>query len=107
MRSVETVKEWVDALARSKVHGTSVVVKFTATWCKPCQHIAPLFAELASATPSAEFVEVDVDKCEDVAKGAGSPFTLPTFQVYRGSVRVASMSGSSEDELKKLVAGAK
>jgi thiol-disulfide isomerase/thioredoxin len=104
VRTVETVQKWVDTLAKSKVHGTAVVVKFTATWCKPCQRIAPLYAELASSTPTAEFVEVDVDKCQDVAKGAGSPFTLPTFQVYRGSVRVASMSGSAEDALKKLVA---
>ena len=105
VRSVETVEEWVDTLARSKVHGTAVVVKFTAAWCKPCQRIAPLYAELASSNAAtAEFVEVDVDKCQDVAKGAGSPFTLPTFQVYRGSVRVASMSGAAEDSLKKLVA---
>eukprot|EP00958_Prasinococcus_capsulatus_P020585 scaffold2706_cov415-Prasinococcus_capsulatus_cf.AAC.3 len=43
-----------------------VVVKFTATWCRPCARIAPLFRELAqahaAAAPRLRFAEVDLDE---------------------------------------------
>lgn len=44
------------------------VVKFTATWCKPCKEISPLIKSLAGEfTEKASFVEVDVDDHEDLA----------------------------------------
>lgn len=40
-----------------------VVVDFTATWCGPCQRIAPVFAELAEQfAESATFVKVNGDR---------------------------------------------
>eukprot|EP00038_Savillea_parva_P024929 m.45542 g.45542 ORF g.45542 m.45542 type:complete len:200 (-) comp6662_c0_seq1:75-674(-) len=100
---VATTSAWVQVLARSDVDGTAVVAKFTAGWCAPCKRIAPVFEELAAAHATATFVEVDVDAAEDVAKGAGAA-SLPTFQVYRGSRKMATMSGAKEPELRDFVA---
>jgi thioredoxin 1 len=101
--TVGSTAAWIDVLARSQANGTAVVVKFTAEWCAPCKRIAPVFTELASTDTTAHFIEVDVDAVADVFKGAGAA-SLPTFQVYRGSMRVATMSGANEADLKKLVA---
>merc|ERR1712219_59997 len=42
-----------------------VVVDFTATWCGPCQRIAPEFSKMSDEMPDVVFVKVDVDDNED------------------------------------------
>lgn len=40
----------------------NVVVKFSATWCAPCQASIPMFEQAADEYPNVSFVEVDVEK---------------------------------------------
>jgi thioredoxin-like negative regulator of GroEL len=56
-----------------------VVVDFFATWCGPCQSLAPVFRLLAMQTPIAVFLKVDVDVCDELAarfKIESMPHTL-------------------------------
>lgn len=41
-----------------------MVVDFTATWCSPCQRIAPEFEQLSQDLPDVVFLKVDVDENE-------------------------------------------
>merc|ERR1712230_83825 len=59
-----------------------VVVDFTATWCGPCQRIAPVFAKLAEEMPDVVFVKVDVDENDETASACGIQ-SMPTFQFYK------------------------
>jgi len=53
---------------------TYTVVDFYADWCGPCKAIAPVFASLAekeSKPGKLQFVKVDVDSQQEVAKKYG------------------------------------
>lgn len=79
-----------------------VVVDFTASWCGPCKKIAPKFTSLSTKYPSAVFLKVDVDKCEDVAAGSNVS-AMPTFQFFKGKVKVDEMTGADEKKLEEKI----
>ena len=74
---------WDAAMQLSREGNLPIVVDFTATWCGPCQKIAPFFAQLAGKHGArALFVQVDSDELGDVAMSCGVT-ALPNFQVIR------------------------
>ncbi len=45
------------------------IVRFTASWCKPCQSFAPIFNELAQEFGGkASFSTIDIDENVEIAK---------------------------------------
>ena len=79
-----------------------VVVDFTATWCGPCQRIAPLYAQLASEFPQAEFIKVDVDENQETAQ-ACQVSAMPTFMVFRDKKEVGMIRGADPNGLRALI----
>lgn len=81
-----------------------VVVDFYATWCGPCQRIAPVFEEFARKYPKAIFVKVDVDHCQETAMSNGVT-AMPTFIFFRNKVKIDTLrgadAGSLEEKIKK------
>lgn len=61
-----------------------VLVDFSATWCGPCQKMAPLIDELASKYDGkAKIVKVDVDNSQDLATKYGV-MSVPTIVLLKG-----------------------
>lgn len=75
----------------------------TLNRCGPCRFIAPYFEELAEKNPDVEFVKVDVDDAEDVAGECGIS-AMPTFQFYKGGVKIDEMRGANKEGLATKVA---
>ena len=86
--------------------GKLVVVDFTATWCGPCQMIAPLFAELSEKNPDVVFVKVDVDENQETAAACGIN-CMPTFQFYKNGAKTFEMQGADPNQLTAKVAALK
>merc|ERR1719231_721262 len=80
-----------------------VVVDFTASWCPPCQMIAPKFAEHAEAVKDyAVLVKVDVDANDETAQSCGIS-CMPTFQFYKGGAKVHEIQGADFEGLKAKI----
>ena len=94
---------WAALLERAGAEDAAVVVDFTATWCGPCQKIAPRFAEMAAAQRRALFVKVDVDELEDVAEECGVS-AIPTFLVYAAGELAGRVEGADLEKLQALLA---
>ena len=95
--AVTSSEHFDELLADASERGVPVVVDFSATWCGPCQSIAPAFEALAAKhAERALFVQVDVDECAEVAERFDVS-SMPTF------VLLAPGGG---DEVLARVAGA-
>eukprot|EP00536_Pseudo-nitzschia_multiseries_P017087 jgi/Psemu1/223711/e_gw1.1371.4.1 len=95
--------EEVNALVlRAGSAGQLVVVDFTATWCGPCQMIAPLFKEMSETYDDVVFLKVDVDENADTAQHY-SVSAMPTFLFIKGGVVLERVMGANPQRLKAVI----
>jgi len=115
LREIESEEEW-DELVESA--GSTVICKFTASWCRPCKAIHPVFEEVATATlmltsasAKMKFAVVDVDTAVggDLMSRYGVA-VLPTFVAIRcerndteAAAAIDSYAGSDEATLRQFV----
>ncbi len=70
-----------------------VVVDFSATWCGPCQQLAPAMEELASEYQGkVKIGKVDVDQSQDLAN-AYDVLSVPTVLFFKNGQLVDSLIG--------------
>jgi len=79
-----------------------VVVDFTASWCGPCQRIAPFYEELSNKYNLAVFLKVDVDECPDTA-ASHSVSAMPTFLLFRNKTKLDKVQGADTAGLEEKI----
>ncbi|KAG8595253.1 hypothetical protein GDO81_001468 [Engystomops pustulosus] len=79
-----------------------IVVDFTATWCGPCQRIAPFYESLATKYPGILLYKVDVDEAAEISAQCGIR-AMPTFQFYKFGKKVDELCGADQDKLESII----
>ena len=97
-KQIDTKAEFDEAVASDKL----TVVDFTATWCGPCQRIAPIFEQMSNDYGEVQFVKVDVDANAETAQACGVQ-CMPTFQFFKNGQKIDEMSGANDAALKAKV----
>jgi thioredoxin 1 len=81
-----------------------VLVDFWATWCKPCQMVAPILEELAEEySGRVAFTKLDVDQNQQVASRYGI-MSIPNLIIFKDGKPLSQIVGfKPKAELKKAL----
>jgi thioredoxin 1 len=81
-----------------------VVIDIYATWCGPCQHMKPIFEQLAQELNSLyTFAQLNVDEAREIAINLGIS-SVPTFVFMSQGKIVGKETGSmSKEDLKQKI----
>ena len=77
------------------------VVDFYATWCGPCKMFGPVFEEVSNES-NINFVKVDVDKENDIARRYGV-MTIPTVILFKNGEEVKRNIGYMIDSFDSFI----
>jgi thioredoxin 1 len=79
-----------------------VLVDFWATWCRPCQMVAPILEDLTQEyTGKLTIAKLDVDQNQQTAQRY-RVMSIPTMIVFKQGKPVANIVGfKPKDQLKK------
>lgn len=84
-----------DVLGNQKL----VLVDFFATWCGPCQMLAPILEKISNERNDIEIVKIDIDENMETAIKYGID-VVPTLKIFKNGNILNSMQGfKSEKEL--------
>lgn len=79
------------------------VVDFSATWCGPCQMLAPVMEQVAEELPEVQFYNIDTDENQKIAMDLGV-MSIPAVYVFKDGKPVASTVGfQPKEKLKAFI----
>ena len=80
-----------------------VLVDFSASWCGPCQMLAPIIDELSEELTDVKFLNVDVDNCENIAQTFGISAIPALYLLQDGKVVKSTLGFMPKEQVKKFI----
>ena len=97
IKHIESVNEF-----KSELSSGVVLVDFFATWCGPCQMLAPVLEELDKVA-NVKILKIDVDELGDIAREF-RVMSIPTLVVFKdGKMVKREMGYMPLERLKALI----
>jgi thioredoxin 1 len=90
--------DWGDLIVAEEL----IVCKFTATWCKPCKRMEPVFEELTEQHKNLRFVTFDVDEHDELFQSFGI-IGIPHINVYKNGEVIDSLKGEDHTALREFI----
>merc|ERR1711982_5443 len=87
VETIQSIEQWENLLSKSKT--STIVVKFTAEWCKPCKKIDSFYTNTLACkyNNNATFVKIDVDALDELA-AMYNIVIMPTFLIFCNGKKV-------------------
>ena len=106
------VNEITDDMFQAEVlnAGGTVIVDFWASWCDPCQAMAPIFEKVASRFEGrVKFCKLNVEDNQMVASQLGI-MNIPTLKIFKDGQEVETIIGLQDEnslaaKLNEIAAG--
>jgi len=80
-----------------------IIVDFWASWCGPCQNMAPVFKKVTESSPTLLFAKVNTEQVQQVSADANIR-SLPTLVFFHKGEEVDRISGGlNEMQMKQWI----
>ena len=80
-------------------------VDFFATWCGPCQMMAPILEEVSNENPEVDFFAIDIDDAENLSEEYGV-MSVPNMMLFKnGEVADRILGRQSKQSIVSFVKG--
>ncbi|KAL1828783.1 hypothetical protein DCAR_0208044 [Daucus carota subsp. sativus] len=100
--SFSSSSKWKSHLQVTRKTNKLMVIHFTAAWCGPCRTMDPVIREFAGIYAGVEFIKIDVDELEDVAREYAVQ-ALPAFVLIKKGKAVDKVVGAEKIALQKKI----
>ncbi|KAL8106242.1 thioredoxin H2-like [Apium graveolens] len=100
--SFHSSASWKSHFEASKRTAKLMVIDFTASWCRPCHMMEPIIRDFAATYLDVQFIKIDVDELDDVAREYGVQ-AMPTFILIKKGKEIDKFVGAKKDELQKKI----
>ncbi|WOH16486.1 hypothetical protein DCAR_0936041 [Daucus carota subsp. sativus] len=94
--------KWKSHFQSSKQTDKLLVIHFTATWCGPCHTMEPVIRGFAAKYVGVEFIQIDVDELEAVAREYAVQ-ALPAFILIKKGKTVDKVVGAEKAALQHKI----